>query len=145
MTRKISILLLLLILLFLGVSLSLFRFTGGSWDIPSSLKIHAISKEQESLHREINNLIDVRATDETRCRTIAFGHALCGGPAIYLVYSIEHTDEERLRSLIEKYNDLSEERDNLLSRRDGVSGTCSIVMPPELRFDAVRGECKALY
>jgi hypothetical protein len=91
----------------------------------------------ETGRNEISGQIYTQASDVSSCRTIAFGSKACGGPQSYIVYSVETTNEEKLRSLVETYN--AEEKAR--NQQTGAVSDCSLVQPPEL--DLIAGHCVA--
>jgi len=64
---------------------------------------------------EVAQLIDQEVGDASAetlssCSILAIGAKPCGGPWGYLVYSEEESDPEKLKLLVERYNELDEIR-----------------------------------
>jgi hypothetical protein len=94
--------------------------------------------ELDSLESRIMDLIgEAPATQQSSCKTIAFGSKPCGGPWTYLVYSAEHTDEAELENLVAAYNSLQDQ----LNREKGLMSDCAIATEPPVTLDG--GYCRA--
>jgi hypothetical protein len=94
--------------------------------------------ELQQRFAEIKTLIgDAAASDVQQCRKVAFGYKACGGPASYLIYSVQGLDETVLLEKVSQYNALAEAE----TKRLGVMSDCSIV--PEPGVTLVGGFCKA--
>ena len=80
------------------------------------------------------------ATDVSSCKVIEYGYHGCGGPAWYLIYSSETTDEEKLTKLVERYNEADEEFNSALSTLfGGLAYTCDSSIKPKLLLE--NGKC----
>lgn len=123
--------------LLMGVALYVFYFTRGTWDIKTSLKMRNLSKEMNYLNIDIKEAIKTEATNISQCRTIPFGNKPCGGPSLYLVYSIKNTDEEKLVYMVKTYNNLARDLNNL----SALSSTCDFISESTPEFDVVSGNC----
>jgi len=89
-------------------------------------------------YNDIKTMIgEARASDVQQCRKVAFGYKACGGPASYLIYSVQGLDEVLLLKKVSEYNALAEAE----SRRLGLMSDCAIV--PEPSVSLVGGVCKA--
>ncbi len=79
---------------------------------------------------------DARAKDLSQCRSIAFGHKPCGGPATYLAYSVAKTNESKLKVLVDEYN---QQAKNYNSARKVLSDCREVPAP---KIELVDGLCK---
>ncbi len=71
------------------------------------------------------------------CASIAFGAKPCGGPRVYLVYAPSNVDETKLVELVEEFNQLDHE----VNQITGVGSDCALVEEPELI--CADGVCRA--
>ena len=56
-------------------------------------------------HDLVMSLIqDLSCTGDSQCGSFAFGVKACGGPAMYVVYSIPHVDAKALSDAVADYN-----------------------------------------
>lgn len=62
------------------------------------------------------------------CASIAWGSKPCGGPWGYLVYAPDNVDVTGLETLVEEYNRLESE----LNQLTGAGSDCAVVEAPEL-------------
>lgn len=62
---------------------------------------------------------------------------LCGGPAGYLVFSRQVSDETRLRDLVARYTELERQ----LNESAQTSGICIVVPQPNIAL--IAGRCQA--
>jgi hypothetical protein len=76
------------------------------------------------------------AKDLSQCRSIAFGHKPCGGPATYLPYSVAKTDESKLKTLVDEYN---QQARNYNNAQKSLSN-CMYLSAPKIEL--VDGVCK---
>ena len=78
-------------------------------------------------------------TNDTQCRSIAFGSKPCGGPRTYLVYS-SSIDTARLATLVEDYNKL----EMRINQERGLISDCGFVTPPQV-LRCSNNKCVAIY
>ncbi|MEL7002951.1 MAG: hypothetical protein AAFN93_09490 [Bacteroidota bacterium] len=84
------------------------------------------------LNDQIQDLIaDKRCNGIGDCASIAFGSKACGGPKEYLVYAPSTVDESILKEMVDRYNALEKE----LNELTGAVSTCEVIGPPELFCD----------
>lgn len=95
--------------------------------------LNRVAELQRIIREEIG---DAGAKDLSQCRSIAFGHKPCGGPATYLPYSVAKTDESKLKTLVDEYNQQSKNYNNA---RKSLSD-CMYVSAPKIEL--VDGVCK---
>ena len=111
--------------------------------MPRDLKTLPVANEgtREELaarYAEIQALIgDAKASDVQQCRRVAFGYKACGGPASYLIYSVQGLDETLLLKKVSEYNAL----DQAEAQRTGLMSNCAMVLEPSVVL--VEGVCKA--
>lgn len=89
---------------------------------------------------EVAQLIDQEVGDASAetlssCSILAIGAKPCGGPWGYLVYSEEESDPEKLKLLVERYNELDEIR----MKEEGYGSTCDYATEPTLTLE--NGNC----
>ncbi|MEQ1858147.1 MAG: hypothetical protein ABL963_16960 [Longimicrobiales bacterium] len=77
---------------------------------------------------------DATASDPIQCQIIPVGVRPCGGPRLYLAYSLVVTDSAELRALVEVYDRLDRERNAEL----GLMSTCEFLEPPYAALDTGR-------
>ena len=95
--------------------------------------------ELQALEEEIMEEIGTPMADVAeQCRVIAFGSKPCGGPWEYLVYSVKVSDEERLKRLVRRYNEMEEE----YNEEHDIFSDCSVTPRPEVGL--VDGRCTAV-
>jgi hypothetical protein len=83
-------------------------------------------EEMQELKLEIDALIDsASCTENSECRSIAFGSKPCGGPWSYLIYS-SAINTELLTSLVTDYNNL----EDAYNKNCDAFSDCSLVNPP---------------
>lgn len=92
----------------------------------------SIDEVAQLIDQEVGN---ARAETLSSCSVLAIGAKPCGGPWGYLVYSEEESDPEKLKLLVERYNDLDEIR---MNEEDYVS-TCDYATEPTLSLE--NGSC----
>lgn len=74
---------------------------------------------------EIQTLINEgNCSNSSQCKFIPYGSKACGGPQGYLIFS-SGVDEEKLKSLVEKYN----KAEATYNKENNIMSDCSI--PPE--------------
>lgn len=74
---------------------------------------------------EIQTLINEgTCSNSSQCKFIPYGSKACGGPQGYLIFS-SGVDEEKLKSLVEKYN----KAEATYNKENNIMSDCSI--PPE--------------
>lgn len=111
--------------------------------MPKDLKTLPVANEgtREVLaarYAEIQALIgEAKASDVQQCRRVAFGYKACGGPASYLIYSVQGLDETLLLKKVSEYNAL----DQAEAQRTGLMSNCAMVVEPSVVL--VDGVCKA--
>jgi len=89
-------------------------------------------------YAEIKTMIgDAKASDVQQCRKVAFGYKACGGPASYLIYSVQGMDEALLLQKVSEYNALAKAE----AQRLGLMSDCAMVLEPSVVL--VEGVCKA--
>lgn len=108
----------------------------------SCLSSVTASAETKSDLQQLRLAIDVaighpRATSVGQCRVIALGVKPCGGPREYLVYSVEATEDQTLRDLVEQYNRCEQQK----TERLGLMSDCEYVKQP--RVVLRQGRCSA--
>lgn len=92
----------------------------------------------EALRQQIDVEVgDAEAGAAAACRVMPMGHKPCGGPATYLAYSTEASDEERLRALTARYTALQRARNEEL----GLMSDCAMTPEPEPMWEG--GRCVA--
>lgn len=89
---------------------------------------------------EVAQLIEMEVgnaeTDNlSSCKVLPIGAKPCGGPWGYLVYSEEASDTDKLKQLVDKYNELDEIR----MKKEGLGSTCDVATEPELSIK--NGSC----
>ena len=83
-------------------------------------------EEMSILKNKIDLIIDASVCSEnTECKSIAFGSKPCGGPWSYLVY-FTSIDEEKLQQLVSQYN----ETEALYNINCDAFSDCMFVGPP---------------
>ncbi len=89
-------------------------------------------------YAEIKTMVgEAKASEVQQCRKVAFGYKACGGPASYLIYSVEGLDEALLLKKVSEYNALSKAE----TLRLGLVSDCAIVPEPGVTLEG--GVCKA--
>lgn len=92
-----------------------------------------------ALDNQIRSMVGIaRADSREQCRMIAVGKRACGGPEYYIAYSLQVTDENALKQLVDEYTQLRIEHIN----ETGEMGTCEML--PEPVLDLNGGICRAL-
>ena len=69
-------------------------------------------------------------SSSAQCRTVAVGAKACGGPAAYLPYSTQTTNEQDFPKLAEEQRVLSELYTRLRSEAQGLGSDCMLVTDP---------------
>lgn len=77
---------------------------------------------------------DAACDGPQQCRTIAVGAKPCGGPEGYLAWSSKRTDEQRLKSLVERHAAARKEE----NERSGMLSTCVFETDPGATCQAGR-------
>ena len=70
------------------------------------------------------------ANEPSQCKLIAFGAKPCGGPARYLVYSTEKTNESRLKQLVREFNGLAKK----INEERKMMSDCMFVTEPKVEL-----------
>lgn len=78
---------------------------------------------------------DAKADSVQQCRVVGFGSKPCGGPASYLAFSVQQSDETELMALIGKYNNAAKAENERL----GLMSDCAIVEKPAVELK--NGRC----
>lgn len=107
---------------------------------PETLKAanQGSSDELKQRYAEIKTLIgEAKASDVQQCRKVAFGYKACGGPASYLIYSVQGLDEAVLLNKVNEYNAMAKAE----AQRLGLMSDCAMVLEPSVTL--VEGVCKA--
>lgn len=76
----------------------------------------------------VQSEIRTTATDVSECRKIPAGYKACGGPDVYLIYSVSTTNEQELLRLVEQHY----ETDKKMTELKGLASTCNIEQEPKL-------------
>lgn len=92
-----------------------------------------------ALDNQIRSMVGIaRADSLEQCRIAAVGKRACGGPEYYIAYSLQVTDENALKQLVDEYTQLRIEHID----ETGEMGTCEMI--PEPALDLSGGICRAL-
>ncbi|MEW6055736.1 MAG: hypothetical protein AB1540_03905 [Bdellovibrionota bacterium] len=101
-----------------------------------SLSQQELFNLRRTLDQEIKNQISNKAcSNDSQCRSIAFGEKSCGGPDSYLVYSTQQTDASQVESKVALYNRVDKRWDEV---RGGVSD-CRFIEEP--RVECMASAC----
>ncbi len=104
-----------------------------------AMKHSVADAELSQLYRDIQQMVGkAEATELAQCRKVGLGYRACGGPASYLVYSVQGLDEASLLQKVSRYNALSQAE----SERLGLMSTCQIIEEPAITLNA--GVCQAM-
>lgn len=104
----------------------------------STPEAQAPGDDLAELRRQIDVEIgEAEAGSVAACRVMPLGHKPCGGPAGYVAYSTEASDEGRLRALAERYTDLQ----RAWNEERGMMSDCAITPEPEPALEG--GRCVA--
>ena len=104
-----------------------------------AMKSPVTDAELSQLYRDIQQMVGkAQATELAQCRKVGLGYRACGGPASYLVYSVQGLDEANLLQKVSRYNALSQAE----SERLGLMSTCQIIEEPAIAL--VSGVCQAI-
>jgi hypothetical protein len=85
-------------------------------------------------------LVATGCSDVSQCDKVAVGQKLCGGPASYLVYCKESTDETKMRRVLDAVN-AAAARAVDEQRAQGMAGTCEVTPEPTIALE--NGACVA--
>jgi hypothetical protein len=99
---------------------------------PDNFDDLSIDEIAELIDQEVGN---AGAESLSSCSVLAIGAKPCGGPWGYLVYSKEYSDPEKLKRLVERYNELDEIR----MKEEGYGSTCDYATEPTLSLE--NGSC----
>lgn len=92
----------------------------------NSHKINRLDDELTQLQTDIKNLIgNAQCHTALDCRSIALGHKACGGPTVYLPYSVLITSPTSLIDKVNRYNELVDKSNKL----EGYFSTCNFLTP----------------
>ena len=78
-------------------------------------------------------------TENTNCKSVAFGSKPCGGSWSYLAYN-SAINETLFLDMVEAYNTA----ENAYNIKWGIASDCMAVGPP-LRVECIDGKCTAIY
>lgn len=78
---------------------------------------------------------DARCDSSSQCRALAVGSRACGGPSVYLPYSIVNTNINRLKGLAQQHGLLERQ----VNRIRNVISTCEMVLQPPIA--CVKQQC----
>ncbi|HBC58607.1 MAG TPA: hypothetical protein DCZ03_15720 [Gammaproteobacteria bacterium] len=99
----------------------------------------ALEQEMNTLSAAIHKKVEPLSCErDAQCGSLAFGVKSCGGPLKYLVYSAKHTNENELKPLVEKYNDLNRK----FIEETGLVSTCEFISQPVVA--CIKGKCQTL-
>ena len=93
--------------------------------------------QMNSINDEIETLIITSCESSDHCVATPMGVKPCGGPTKFIVHSNE-TDQEKLDALIEKFNEVNSEYNEV----NNLGSDCSVVTAPEM--DCVSGNCQEI-
>lgn len=105
-------------------------FACASTNNPENDSLSEISKK---IHQEVGN---AEADNLEQCQYLPIGVKPAGGPWGYLVYSEKISDTDKLKELVERYNELDKER----NISEDIVSTADYATPPTLKI--VDGACK---
>jgi hypothetical protein len=92
---------------------------------------------------QIRTLIgQASCTDNAQCQTLGVGVKACGGPEVYLAWSLTHTDASALNALNQRYRQLRQEQ---ISKSGEISNCMTIKDPGaycKIAPGAVTGACQ---
>lgn len=89
----------------------------------------------QTARAEIDRAIgEAPATNVSQCALAALGQRPCGGPRLYMAYSLAETDSASLRSLIEVYDRLDRQR----NAEQGLVSTCEVLARPTVALEGGR-------
>jgi predicted small secreted protein len=75
----------------------------------------------------IKKLLGTTCQSDNQCKVIGVGSRPCGGPELYLTYSTQDTDEEKLKSLVAIFNKDKKQKNTA----KGAMGICQHLSPPK--------------
>jgi hypothetical protein len=111
----------------LGFTVALIFMIGCTDDDSEQIKVR--EQRMAVISSEVEAVIANKACNGADdCASIAWGSKPCGGPWGYLVYAPGITDETRLETLVNEYNQLQSE----LNQLTGAGSDCALVVEPEL-------------
>jgi hypothetical protein len=101
----------------------------------STHRLEAFQQDDSERLKELGRIIEQEigtptANESSQCKLIAFGSKPCGGPARYLVYSTEKTDESRLKRLVNEFNGLAKK----INEERKMMSDCMLVTEPKVEF-----------
>lgn len=104
------------------------------------LEMHLVSDDELSkASAKVQALSrNTAARDASMCRTMGVGRKQCGGPAYYIAYSVQHTNESKLREASEALTRLS----RVAWQQQGLRSNCSLVTDPGVAW--INGKCRLL-
>ena len=110
-----------------------------SWNLlePSvnTTRLHAAQQNDSERLKQLGSIIEQEigtptANEPSQCKLIAFGAKPCGGPARYLVYSTEKTNEFRLKQLVNEFNGLAKK----INEERKMMSDCMFVTEPKVEL-----------
>lgn len=97
----------------------------------------AIEAESLRLGRELRAVVGPAAcSSDAQCRSLAVGAKACGGPAGYLAWSTQGTDEQKLKALAARQADAQRRE----TETSGMRSNCAMVTDPGAA--CVAGRCE---
>ncbi len=110
-------------------------FHGRNILAPSATRLDAAQQDDSERLKELGRIIEQEigtptANEPSQCKLIAFGAKPCGGPARYLVYSTEKTNESRLKQLVNEFNGLAKK----INEERKIISDCMFVTEPKVEL-----------
>lgn len=97
-----------------------------SFQCEDSNESKSTAAQLETKSQEIQNYINsFNCSEESGCKSIAFGSKPCGGPRTYLYFSTK-VDVIKLEQMVKKYNEL----DALHNKETNAISDCMFQLPP---------------
>lgn len=94
---------------------------------PEVASADSLRSVMDSLRSELLAEVgEAEASDESLCRVMPVGAKPCGGPAFFLVYSVQTADSARLAVLAEAYTGAN----RALNEEEGRISDCRVETPP---------------
>jgi len=98
-------------------------------------RLDAAQQNDSERLKELGSIIEQEigtptANEPSQCKLIAFGAKPCGGPARYLVYSTEKTNESRLKQLVNEFNGLAKK----INEERKMMSDCMLVTEPKVEL-----------
>lgn len=102
-----------------------------------SLTADDLLGQMNSIYGEIEELVEDSCESSDQCIATAIGVKPCGGPTKFIVHS-SRTDQQELDELVEKYNELNAEYNEV----NELGSDCSVVTAPEM--ECISGTCQEI-